>query len=51
MDKVTTDKIILVIEDEVSLLHALVDKFSREGFFVLQAKNGEEGLDLVPSII
>ena len=35
---------ILAIEDEKPTLSALVDKFSREGFSVLQAKNGEEGL-------
>lgn len=28
------------------MLEALTDKFSREGFLVLQAKDGEEGVDL-----
>ncbi len=37
-------KTILVTEDEPSLLKALVDKFTREGFRVLEAKNGQEGL-------
>ena len=37
---------VLVVEDDVSLLNALVDKFSREGFSVLEAKNGEEGLEI-----
>ena len=37
---------ILVVEDELPLLKALVDIFSREGFSMLQAKNGEEGLAL-----
>jgi len=32
------------VEDERSLLGALVDRFTREKFSVLQAKNGEEGL-------
>lgn len=40
-------KTILIIEDEPSLLWVLGDKFSRdEGFNVLKAKNGEEGLNL-----
>jgi|SRR3989344_9355157 len=36
---------LLVIEDDVPELNALTDKFSREGFVVLQAHNGEEGLE------
>ena len=39
-------KIILVVEDEESLLNALYDKLIREGFNVAKAKNGEEGLQL-----
>ena len=35
---------ILIIEDEPSLLTALADKLSREGFSCLKAKDGEEGL-------
>lgn len=38
-------KTILVVEDEISILTALRDKFSLEGFTILEAKNGEEGLD------
>ncbi len=38
------DKKILIIEDELPMLKALSDKFSREGFSVLEARNGEEGL-------
>ncbi len=37
---------ILIIEDEVSLLNILTDKLTREGFLVVQAKNGEEGLEV-----
>lgn len=37
-------KKILIIEDELPMLKALSDKFSREGFSVLEARNGEEGL-------
>ena len=40
------NKKILVVEDEVPLMNALNDKLTKEGFTVLQAKNGEEGLDI-----
>jgi len=36
---------ILIVEDEQDLLEALVDKFTREGFKTLEARNGEEGLE------
>ena len=39
-------KKILIVEDERSLLEALVRKFSSEGFTVFEAKNGEEGLEV-----
>lgn len=39
-------KIILVVEDESPQLKALTEHFTREGFLVLQAKNGEEGLEM-----
>lgn len=42
----TQKQIILTVEDEVPLLSALRDKFTREGFAVLEAKNGEEGLEV-----
>lgn len=35
---------ILVVEDDLHVLTALVDKLTREGFRILQAKDGEEGL-------
>ncbi len=38
-------KKILIIEDELPMLKALSDKFAREGFSVIEARNGEEGLD------
>src|SRR5258708_1604809 len=38
-------KRILLIEDEKPILDALVDKFSGEGFQVLTANNGAEGLE------
>ena len=37
-------KKVLVVEDDPPVLRALVDKLTREGFAVLQGKNGEEGL-------
>lgn len=37
-------KTILIIEDELPMLKALSDKFTMEGFDILEAKNGEEGL-------
>ena len=39
-------KIILVTEDETSLRNALYEKLTEEGFTVLEAKNGEEGLEI-----
>lgn len=35
---------LLIVEDEKATIDALTDKFVREGFEVLQAKNGDEGL-------
>jgi DNA-binding response OmpR family regulator len=37
-------KTILVVEDEEALLRALSETLAREGFTVLKALNGEEGL-------
>ncbi len=39
------NKKILIVEDELSLRNALRDKLTHEGFSVLEAKNGEEGLE------
>lgn len=36
---------ILIVEDEPALLAALVDKFTQEGFLVISAKDGREGLN------
>jgi len=38
------NKNILIVDDEPVLLSALVDKFTREGFNVIVAENGEIGL-------
>lgn len=42
-------KKILIVEDETSLLGALRDRFTREGFTVLEAKNGKQGLEIALS--
>ncbi len=39
-------KTILVVEDETTLRKVLCDKFRIEGYEVLEAKNGEEGLSV-----
>lgn len=36
----------MIVEDELSLRNALRDKLSREDFAVLEAKNGEERLEV-----
>jgi len=43
--KKTIDKKVLIVEDESSLLQALAIKFRQEGFKVLIASNGEDGLE------
>jgi len=35
---------VLVVEDDLPVLNALVDKLTREGLDVVQAKDGEDGL-------
>lgn len=37
---------ILIVEDNLPEMNALQDKFTSEGFSVLEAKNGEEGLEV-----
>ncbi|MDP4038901.1 MAG: response regulator [bacterium] len=39
------NKKVLIIEDEASLLSALMEKFKRKGFSVFGAKDGQEGLE------
>lgn len=39
-------KKILIVEDVTPMRHALRDKLVREGFSVLETKNGEEGLEV-----
>ena len=44
MENTQNKQKILVVEDDLPVLRALVDKLIREGFVVLQAKDGQEGL-------
>ena len=46
MDTQAKKQGILIVEDEVSMLNALRDKFTREDFAVFEAKNGERGLEI-----
>jgi DNA-binding response OmpR family regulator len=39
-------KVVLIVEDEESELRALADKFSREGFKILKAKDGQAGYEI-----
>ena len=41
----TTQKTILIIEDEISILNGISDKFTHEGFMVTKAVDGQGGLD------
>ncbi len=38
--------VILIVEDETYMLNALTEKFRNEDFYVLQAKDGQEGLEI-----
>ena len=42
-------KTILIVEDELPMLKALADKFTLEGFEILEAKDGAEGLEVAIS--
>lgn len=52
---VEPSKKILIVEDEPDMLNNLIDKFTREGFAALGAKDGEEGfasaLNYAPDLI
>src|SRR3989338_4953265 len=55
MDTASGKHKVLIVEDEIELLEVLADRFKQEGFIVLSARNGEEGLQLaleeLPDII
>lgn len=42
-------KLVLITEDEPPMLRILADKLTESGFETIQAKNGEEGLNLALS--
>lgn len=42
----TPQQKVLIIEDEVSILNGISDKFAHEGFLVFKATNGQEGLNV-----
>lgn len=42
-------KVLMVVEDEAGLRNILKDRFLKENFTVLEAENGEEGLELALS--
>mgnify|MGYP000347173881 FL=1 len=42
-------KVLLIVEDDLALAKALVGKFSSENFDLLEAKNGQEGLEMALS--
>lgn len=41
----TPPKKVLIVEDELPILNGISDKFTYEGFSVLKAKDGQDGLD------
>ncbi|MDO8486147.1 MAG: response regulator [Candidatus Staskawiczbacteria bacterium] len=43
---VDNKKTILIVEDETPLLKIYAERFAEEGFLVLKASNGQEGLEL-----
>ena len=45
-DKNNETKKVLVVDDEVALLDILLEKFTREGFTALGAKDGAEGIEM-----
>lgn len=42
----TPQQKVLIIEDELSILNGISDKFTHESFIVFKATNGQEGLDI-----
>jgi len=36
---------VLIVEDEPAILNGISDKFTHEGFLVIKAKDGQDGLD------
>ncbi len=40
----TPQRKVLIVEDEVAILNGISDKFTHEGFVVIKAINGQDGL-------
>lgn len=49
MNDKNSKKTVLIIEDDESMVEALIDKFDSSGFKVLSAGDGKEGLELALS--
>lgn len=45
MDK--TQKKILIVEDDISLLNTIADKLVSQGFFVIKAEDGKKAIDSI----
>jgi DNA-binding response OmpR family regulator len=41
----TTQKKVLIVEDEMAILNGISDKFTHEGFITFKAKDGQDGLN------
>lgn len=48
-DNTSTSRTLLLVDDEPSILSSLKRLFRREGYFLLTAESGEEGLELLAS--
>jgi len=46
MENTKTILVVEIVEAEVSVQNALAEKLSREGFSIIEAKNGKEGLNM-----
>jgi len=46
MENTKTILVVEIVEDDVSVQNALAEKLSREGFSIIEAKNGKEGLNM-----
>lgn len=47
MDQAVIARAILIVEDEIFILHDLMDFFEDRGFAVFEAENAEEAIDIL----